>query len=83
MAIAQEEGVILRNLGDALALCPPLIISPEEIDDLFDRVARTLDRVLDHARRKASSRLTRSDNGAVTPVTAPSSTRLHFCGRQG
>lgn len=48
VAIAQEEGVILRNLGDALALCPPLIISPEEIDDLFDRVARTLDRVLDH-----------------------------------
>ena len=50
VAIAQEEGVILRNLGDALALCPPLIISPEEIDDLFDRVARTLDRVLDHAK---------------------------------
>ena len=50
VAIAQEEGVILRNLGDALALCQPLIISPEEIDDLFDRVARTLDRVLDHAK---------------------------------
>ncbi|MDP2802955.1 MAG: aminotransferase [Phreatobacter sp.] len=46
-AIAQQEGLIIRNLGDSLAVCPPLIITPEEIDDLFDRLARTLDRTLD------------------------------------
>ncbi|MBY0363434.1 aminotransferase [Phreatobacter sp.] len=45
--VAQEEGLIIRNLGDSLAVCPPLIITPEEIDDLFDRLARTLDRTLD------------------------------------
>jgi 4-aminobutyrate--pyruvate transaminase len=49
-AVAQEEGLIIRNLGDSLAICPPLIITPEEIDDLFDRVARTLDRTLDKAK---------------------------------
>jgi 4-aminobutyrate--pyruvate transaminase len=51
MKIAEEEGVILRSLGDSLAVCPPLVISPEEIDDLFDRIARTLDKT--HAIAKA------------------------------
>ena len=42
MRIAEEEGLILRAMGDTLAFCPPLIISPEEIDDLFDRTADDL-----------------------------------------
>ncbi|MBN8941633.1 MAG: aminotransferase class III-fold pyridoxal phosphate-dependent enzyme [Rhizobiales bacterium] len=48
---AEEEGVILRSVGDALAFCPPLIITPDEIDDLFARAARSLDRT--HAYAKA------------------------------
>jgi 4-aminobutyrate---pyruvate transaminase len=42
--VAQEEGVILRAMGDSLAFCPPLVIALAEIDELFDRVLRALDR---------------------------------------
>ncbi len=38
-----EEGVVLRNLGDSLAFCPPLIITSDELNDMFDRVERALD----------------------------------------
>ncbi|KAF1857790.1 hypothetical protein Lal_00041214 [Lupinus albus] len=35
VAFAQEEGLIVRYLvGDRVAVCPPLIITPEEIDAL-------------------------------------------------
>jgi len=50
VAFAQEEGLLTRAVaGDNIALCPPLIISPEEIDDMFERLARALDRTLDWA----------------------------------
>ncbi len=42
----QSEGVILRALGDTLAICPPLIITEAEIDELFDKIGRGLDRTL-------------------------------------
>jgi 4-aminobutyrate--pyruvate transaminase len=38
-----EHGMITRSVKDVVALCPPLIISGAEIDDLFDRFGRTLD----------------------------------------
>ena len=42
---AQAEGLILRSLlGDRIAICPPLIISEEEIGELFDRLTRALDK---------------------------------------
>jgi 4-aminobutyrate--pyruvate transaminase len=45
VGFAQAEGLIVRSLfGDRLALCPPLIISEAEIDELFDRLTRALDR---------------------------------------
>jgi 4-aminobutyrate--pyruvate transaminase len=34
-------------LGDVLTLCPPLIISTAETDELFDRLTRALDKTLD------------------------------------
>ncbi|MDQ0512423.1 aminotransferase [Ancylobacter amanitiformis] len=50
VAFAQGEGLIVRNVfGDAVTICPPLIISPAEIDDLFDRLTRALDKTLDWA----------------------------------
>jgi 4-aminobutyrate--pyruvate transaminase len=53
VAFAEQEGVILRHLaGDSLSLCPPLVISPGEIDDLFERLSRTLDRTLAFVRRE-------------------------------
>lgn len=42
-ALLQEQGVISRNMGDALAFCPPLIITAEQVDDLVARFAKVLD----------------------------------------
>ncbi len=39
----QDEGAILRNLGDTVAVCPPLIITEEEVHTLFDMLERALD----------------------------------------
>ncbi len=42
-----EQGLILRPLpGDVIGICPPLIITEAEIDDLFDRLERGLDAAL-------------------------------------
>lgn len=40
---ALKQGLIVRNLGDTIAFCPPLIISQDEIEDLFARFGRALD----------------------------------------
>jgi adenosylmethionine-8-amino-7-oxononanoate aminotransferase len=53
VSYAEGEGLLLRFLaGDVLSICPPLVITPQEIDELFDRLARALDRTLDWARRE-------------------------------
>lgn len=44
-AAAQTEGLIIRALRDAVGICPPLIITRDEIDLLFDVLGRALDRV--------------------------------------
>ena len=50
---AEAEGLIVRSvLGDVLTLCPPLVISPTEIDDLFDRLTRALDKTHDWVTRE-------------------------------
>ncbi len=38
-----SEGLIVRALGDSVALCPPLIITSDEIDAVFDRLETALD----------------------------------------
>jgi 4-aminobutyrate--pyruvate transaminase len=43
VAKAQEQGVILRAIGDGVAFCPPLIITEAQIDEMFDRFAKALD----------------------------------------
>lgn len=43
VARAQDQGVILRAIADTIAICPPLITTAEEIDELFDRLTRALD----------------------------------------
>jgi 4-aminobutyrate--pyruvate transaminase len=53
MAFAEAEGLLIRSLaGDVMSLCPPLVITPQELDELFDRLARALDRTLDWVRRE-------------------------------
>jgi 4-aminobutyrate--pyruvate transaminase len=49
-ANAEAEGLIVRFMaGDVVSICPPLVISDAEIDELFDRLSRALDRTLDWA----------------------------------
>lgn len=40
--ICQNNGLIVRAFGDVIALCPPLIISLEEIDELFDILEKSI-----------------------------------------
>jgi len=54
----EEEGVIARPmLGDRIALCPPLIIDEAEIDELFDRFERGLDKGLECVWREAAGQI--------------------------
>ena len=41
--LLQKHGVISRNMGDALAFCPPLIITAAEVDQILARLGRALD----------------------------------------
>jgi len=50
---AEEQGLIVRFvINDTLTLSPPLVITPQEIDEVFDRLGRALDRTLDWAKRE-------------------------------
>jgi 4-aminobutyrate--pyruvate transaminase len=49
---AAQHGVILRNVRDAIAICPPLIITEDEIEELLQGLHRALDDGLDHARKQ-------------------------------
>ncbi len=42
-AKCQENGVILRAMGDTIAFCPPLVVEEDEIDELLARFGRGLD----------------------------------------
>ncbi|MFM8745411.1 MAG: aminotransferase [Aestuariivirga sp.] len=41
----QELGLIVRNIQDSVALCPPLIITTDEIHEMFDLFEKGLDRM--------------------------------------
>lgn len=43
--LAEEEGLIVRAIGDTIAFCPPLIISEPEIQELLRRFTKALDRL--------------------------------------
>jgi 4-aminobutyrate--pyruvate transaminase len=42
-ARAQEHGMIIRAMGDAVAFCPPLICTPQDIDRILACFERSLD----------------------------------------
>lgn len=49
----EEGGLILRALGgNSVALCPPLIITREQIDELIAGLCVALDETLDYARKE-------------------------------
>ena len=52
-ALANEllkHGVILRAIGDTLAFCPPMVITEDEIDALFDPLETALDATMHWAK---------------------------------
>ncbi|HEY5777939.1 MAG TPA: aminotransferase [Terrimicrobiaceae bacterium] len=44
-SLIREEGAMVRGIRDLIAISPPLIISHQEIDKLFDCIRRGLDRL--------------------------------------
>lgn len=42
---AEQNGIISRNMGDALAFCPPLIVENSDIDFMVDMTRMSLDEV--------------------------------------
>ena len=47
-ARAADHGLIVRNIGESVALCPPLVIDDEQVDELFTKLERALDDTLRH-----------------------------------
>jgi 4-aminobutyrate---pyruvate transaminase len=41
--IGLTQGLIVRALGDTIVLCPPLVITSDELSELFARFERTMD----------------------------------------
>jgi 4-aminobutyrate--pyruvate transaminase len=53
MKLCEENGVILRSVAnDSLCFSPPLVISPEEIDEMLNRVGESLDALTVQLRRE-------------------------------
>ena len=52
--LALDHGLIVRAAGDTLAICPPLIIEDKQIDQLFDRLAATLNQTQAELRRRGA-----------------------------
>jgi len=44
-AVMQKNGLITRAVGDGVALCPPLIITEDQIHEIFDIYEKSLDEV--------------------------------------
>lgn len=42
---AHDHGLIIRHVGDSIALCPPMIITTAQVDELLKRFKATLDDV--------------------------------------
>jgi 4-aminobutyrate--pyruvate transaminase len=40
---AEHHGLIVRNIGDSIAFCPPLVITDAQVDELFTKFGRALD----------------------------------------
>jgi 4-aminobutyrate---pyruvate transaminase len=52
---AQEHGLIIRAMGDNIGVCPPLIISESEIDDLLARLGKAFNDTLAHVKQSKAA----------------------------
>jgi 4-aminobutyrate--pyruvate transaminase len=43
--LAQEEGLVIRGIGEIMAFCPPMVITEAEVDDMFKRFDRAMTRL--------------------------------------
>ncbi|TQS73051.1 aspartate aminotransferase family protein [Rhodobacteraceae bacterium] len=41
---AAEEGLIVRNIYETIGICPPLIVTEAQVDELIEKLGRALDR---------------------------------------
>ena len=44
--LSTARGLFVRNMGDRVAICPPLIINEAEMADLFGRLHQSFDATL-------------------------------------
>ncbi len=51
MGRCEENGLIVRALGDTVALCPPLIITEAQVDELFGKLETALNETLQEVGR--------------------------------
>ena len=49
MDLAKKGGSDSKAIGDIMVFCPPLIISDEQINDMFDIVDNVLDQTFKHS----------------------------------
>lgn len=52
MKAAESHGLIVRAMGNSIALCPPLIITREQVDELIDKLAGALADTLEYVNRE-------------------------------
>jgi 4-aminobutyrate--pyruvate transaminase len=50
MAFCQQHGLIVRAIGDSVAICPPYIVTEEQIEEIFSLFERGLNNTLDWAK---------------------------------
>jgi 4-aminobutyrate---pyruvate transaminase len=50
MHLCQAHGLIVRAIGDVIALCPPYIVTSAHVDEIFAKLRRGLDDTLEWAR---------------------------------
>lgn len=48
--LAMQQGLIVRPIREAIALCPPLIVTDSQIDEIFDKLQVALDQAWDEVR---------------------------------
>jgi 4-aminobutyrate--pyruvate transaminase len=52
MAYCQNHGLIVRAIGDAVAVCPPYIVTEEQVAEIFTLFERGLNDTLDWAKQE-------------------------------
>ena len=49
---AADNGLIMRAVGDSMIMCPPLIISRDEVDEMVEKIGNSLDQVNAQLKRR-------------------------------